>query len=203
MYVIFLFSACNCNGFSDRCFFDQKLYESTGHGGHCTDCSGNRDGPNCERCKDNFYQRSDGYCIPCFCDETGSRSLQCNSQGECQCKPGVTGDKCDRCQANYYDFSQQGCKPCSCSAPGSFRNEPNCDSVTGLCHCKENVEGQQCSNCKPGYFNLDMENDFGCTPCFCYGHAAVCQSAPKYGQGRFFSIKECSSRIMSFLYTLF
>ncbi|ODN05380.1 Laminin subunit gamma-1 [Orchesella cincta] len=173
---------CNCNGFSDRCFFDQKLYESTGHGGHCTDCSGNRDGPNCERCKDNFYQRSDGYCIPCFCDETGSRSLQCNSEGECQCKPGVTGDKCDRCQANYYDFSPQGCKPCSCSVPGSFRNEPNCDSVTGLCHCKENVEGQQCSNCKPGYFNLDMENDFGCTPCFCYGHAAVCQSAPKYGQ---------------------
>lgn len=86
----------------------------------------------------------------CMFNIPGSRSLQCNSEGKCQCKPGVSGDKCDMCQANFYDFSPQGCKSCSCSLSGSYGNEPNCDTISGLCRCKENVEGQQCGNCKPG-----------------------------------------------------
>ncbi|PSN35327.1 Laminin subunit gamma-1, partial [Blattella germanica] len=153
---------CNCNGFSNRCFFDKDLYDRTGHGGHCLDCTGNRDGPNCERCR--------------------SRSLQCNSEGKCQCKPGVTGEKCDRCDANHYDFSAQGCKPCGCNAAGSLENKPRCDPYTGVCQCKENVEGKRCGGCKPGYFNLDEENEFGCTPCFCYSHSSVCRSAPGYSK---------------------
>nr|CAD7262431.1 unnamed protein product [Timema shepardi] len=174
--------ACNCNGFSSRCFFDQSLYERSGHGGHCLDCTGNRDGPNCERCRENYYQREDNYCIACNCNEIGSRSLQCNSEGRCQCKPGVTGDKCDRCEINNYDFSEQGCKPCGCYQSGSQGNQPNCDPTSGTCQCKENVEGKQCGRCKPGFFNLDEENLFGCTPCFCYGHSSVCDSAPGYSR---------------------
>ncbi|XP_046998702.1 laminin subunit gamma-1 isoform X2 [Schistocerca americana] len=178
----FFDSSCNCNGFSNRCFFDKDLYEKTGHGGHCIDCTGNRDGPNCERCKENFYQREDGYCIACNCNEIGSRSLQCNREGRCQCKPGVTGDKCDHCDVNYYDFTSLGCRSCGCNAAGSYGNEPNCNPYTGACQCKENVEGKRCGGCKPGYFNLDIENEFGCTPCFCYGHSSQCESAPGYSK---------------------
>nr|CAG4643691.1 EOG090X005Q [Lepidurus arcticus] len=180
---VYFHVACNCNGFSSRCFFDQSLFDQTGHGGHCLDCGGNRDGPNCERCKENFYEREDGYCIPCHCSEIGSRSLQCNREGKCSCKPGVTGDKCDRCDANFYEFGPQGCKACGCNVAGSFGDEPHCDPLTGTCACKEHVEGQRCDKCKPGFFNLHGENRFGCTPCFCYGHSAVCRSAPGYTKG--------------------
>ena len=75
---------------------------------------------------------------------SGSRSLQCNSEGKCQCKPGVTGKKCDRCEENYYDFSSQGCKPCGCNSAGSRGNQPRCDPYSGICQCKENVEGKRC-----------------------------------------------------------
>lgn len=173
---------CNCNGYSNRCVFDQQLYETTGHGGHCIDCRENRDGPNCERCRDNYYEDQSATCLPCNCDEIGSRSLQCNSDGKCDCKPGVTGDKCDRCAADYYEFSSTGCKECDCLQAGSFENEPNCDQEHGNCVCKANVEGQKCRRCKPGYFNLDKDNQFGCTPCFCYGHSSVCGPASGYSK---------------------
>ncbi|XP_025424275.1 laminin subunit gamma-1 isoform X2 [Sipha flava] len=176
-------SECNCNGFSHRCFFDKDLYDRTGHGGHCLDCTGNRDGTNCERCRENYYQRKgDTHCSPCECDPVGSWSLQCNGEGKCQCRAGVTGDKCDRCADNHFDFSTTGCKPCGCNVAGSLDNEPRCEAENGNCICKENVEGIQCNKCKPGFFNLDEENEFGCTPCFCYGHSSVCQSASGYSR---------------------
>ncbi|CAG9764671.1 unnamed protein product [Ceutorhynchus assimilis] len=171
---------CNCNGYSTRCMFDQKLYEQTGHGGHCLDCASNRDGPSCERCRPNYHMREDGYCEACNCDPIGSMFQQCNLEGKCQCKPGVTGGKCDRCAENHYAFSKTGCKSCNCHQAGSAFNTVKCDPETGVCVCKENVEGKQCKECKPGYFNLDSDNEFGCTPCFCYGHSSECKSAPGY-----------------------
>ncbi|KAL5277341.1 LAMC3 family protein [Megaselia abdita] len=173
---------CNCNGFADKCYFDRNLYNLTGQGGHCIDCRENRDGPNCERCKMNFYRRDDDRCVPCDCNPTGSRSLQCNSDGKCQCKPGVTGDKCDRCAANHYQFGPHGCQPCNCEVKGSLENTPSCDPETGICLCKDNVEGRRCRECRPGFFNLDLDNRFGCTPCFCYGHTSECQSAFGFSQ---------------------
>ncbi|XP_033323034.2 laminin subunit gamma-1 isoform X1 [Megalopta genalis] len=174
---------CNCNGYSDRCYFDKELYKLTGHGGHCQDCRANRDGANCEHCRENFYQHPEGdYCVPCNCNEIGSRSLQCNSEGKCQCKPGVTGNKCDRCAANYYNFGSYGCTSCECDEAGSLANVPSCDPVSGTCTCKENVEGKRCRICRPGFFNLALDNEFGCTPCFCYGHSSVCRPATGYSK---------------------
>lgn len=83
-----------------------------------------------------------------------------------------------RCADNHFDFSKSGCKSCGCSLEGSASNTPQCDPLTGICLCKDNVEGRQCKECKPGYFNLDLDNEFGCTPCFCYGHSSECKSAP-------------------------
>ncbi|XP_066536763.1 laminin subunit gamma-1 [Hoplias malabaricus] len=169
---------CNCNGKSAECYFDPELYRATGHGGHCRNCADNTDGSNCERCLVNYYRESSSQrCLPCSCNPMGSLSIQCDNTGRCSCKPGVMGDKCDRCQPGYHTLSEAGCRPCSCDPAGSTQE---CDVNTGHCKCKENVDGYSCDRCKLGYFNLDPQNPRGCTPCFCFHHSTVCESADGY-----------------------
>uniref|UniRef100_A0A1I7SML4 BMA-LAM-1 n=1 Tax=Bursaphelenchus xylophilus TaxID=6326 RepID=A0A1I7SML4_BURXY len=170
---------CECNGLASSCFFDEKLYNETQHGGHCIDCRGFTTGPNCELCLPGHH-RIPGrkHCSPCNCDENGSLDSECNANGECKCKDGVTGLKCNECKPGYEDFSPLGCKDCQCSNAGSFRNTPRCQQ--GQCICKTNVEGQRCDRCKPGFFNLDANNTAGCSPCFCHGHSSDCVSAPGF-----------------------
>ncbi|NWX38192.1 LAMC1 protein, partial [Notiomystis cincta] len=169
---------CDCNGRSQECYFDPELYRATGHGGHCTACAGNTAGPRCERCRDSFYRPAGQQaCLPCGCNPVGSLSTQCDSFGQCSCKPGVMGDKCDRCQPGFHSLSEAGCRPCSCNAAGSTGE---CNIETGRCACKDNVEGFQCERCKPGFFHLESSNPRGCTPCFCFGHSSVCTSAVGY-----------------------
>lgn len=69
---------------------------------------------------------------------------------------------------------------CGCIIAGSWNNTPSCDQSSGVCRCKSNVEGQQCDKCRPGHFNLQLDNEFGCLPCFCFGHSSVCTSAPGF-----------------------
>ena len=156
----------------------------TGRGGHCIDCRENRAGVNCERCQENYYADPvTGSCIACQCSSVGSRSLQCDATGQCQCKPGVHGPKCDRCKPNYFDLqAETGCKSCDCFLAGTQNVSMNCDQVTGDCFCKKNVEGKQCQDCKPGYFNIDTADEVGCGPCFCYGHSSECYIAPGYSR---------------------
>ncbi|XP_046913817.1 laminin subunit gamma-1 isoform X2 [Dermatophagoides farinae] len=171
---------CNCNGRSNKCYFDEVLWRRTGHGGHCIDCADDTDGPNCERCKENYYTDLEtNRCLACNCDPIGSVSLQCSSTGQCICKSGVEGQRCDRCASNYFDFSHNGCRPCGCSVEGSQDNVPLCDNK-GKCRCKKNVEGEKCDRCKPGFFDLQLTNDLGCVACFCYGHSNQCTSSKGY-----------------------
>jgi len=180
---------CECNGWATKCYFSEELYSRTRRGGYCMECGGNRDGPHCEVCKPNHYISpiKDTFgrqpCEACDCDPTGSTDLQCSVDGKCQCKPGVTGDKCDRCEANYWNFPEEadpGCESCDCMVEGSLGNRPRCNTNDGACECKQNVEGQRCNKCKSGHFYIDLDNEFGCTPCFCYGHTAQCEMAPGY-----------------------
>ena len=72
-----IFLACECNGWTSRCRFNEYYYSLTGRGGECLECDGHRDGQHCERCKPNHFfspnQDDQGRipCEPCNCDSTG------------------------------------------------------------------------------------------------------------------------------------
>lgn len=134
LYTVYCI-ACNCNGKSKKCFFDNELYQKTGRGGHCIECEDHTDGPYCEKCKIGFY-RFDNQCIDCKCHHLASENLMCDANGTCRCKPGVTGVKCDRCMTNFYGLSAVGCTPCNCSDLGSLDSPPICDPNDGQCRCK-------------------------------------------------------------------
>uniref|UniRef100_UPI00358F6F53 laminin subunit gamma-1-like isoform X2 n=1 Tax=Myxine glutinosa TaxID=7769 RepID=UPI00358F6F53 len=169
---------CKCNGHSKRCYFDQRLHQSTGNGGHCVHCQDNTAGPFCNLCQQNFHRESQrGRCMPCNCDPLGSLSQNCDSTNQCKCKPGVGGRKCDQCLPGYHSLTAAGCRRCDCDVAGTARG---CHDGSGQCFCKQNVEGNRCNRCKSGFFNLDEQNPNGCTPCFCSGHSSTCSKASGY-----------------------
>uniref|UniRef100_A0A8C5U228 Laminin subunit gamma 2 n=1 Tax=Malurus cyaneus samueli TaxID=2593467 RepID=A0A8C5U228_9PASS len=173
---------CECNGMSRKCIFDWQLLRDTGNGYRCLDCQGNTEGTRCEHCKDGFFRRrGEQCCLPCHCHPWGALSPQCDSDGQCSCKPGVAGDKCDRCQPGFESLSEAGCQrsglQCECDPAGSMG-----DCHSGRCVCKEGVTGERCHRwvCKQHFYHLDATNPAGCSPCFCYGHSVTCVSADNH-----------------------
>lgn len=118
----------------------------------------------------------------------GAKNPQCSPDGACQCKPGVTGAKCDQCEANHWNFGSLGCETCGCKKEGSLDNIAQCNVLSGDCFCKQNVEGQKCDRCKAGHFYIDRDNEFGCTPCFCYGHTSECELSGGFVKSRYYTI---------------
>nr|VZI27741.1 unnamed protein product [Spirometra erinaceieuropaei] len=171
--------ACECNGNSMRCEFNEEEYRRTGSGGVCVGCGNNTHGKHCEFCLPGHYPRPErpAVCIPCNCDPIGTveADLQrCSEEGQCRCKPGVGGKRCDRCLPDHYGFTPSGCQPCDCNPEGSLDGKPQCDPVTGDCLCKENVIGRKCDSCKPGRFGLMANDPLGCKRCYCHGHSSDC-----------------------------
>ena len=46
----------------------------------------------------------------CNCDSRGSVNQNCDSSGQCSCKPNVVGKKCNQCASKYYGLSARGCQ---------------------------------------------------------------------------------------------
>ena len=40
----------------------------------------------------------------CNCNAVGSTSTECNSDGQCTCKPGFSGQKCNECDDLHFGF---------------------------------------------------------------------------------------------------
>ncbi|XP_069831051.1 laminin subunit alpha-2 isoform X3 [Dendropsophus ebraccatus] len=105
-------------------------------------------------------------CVPCNCNSFGSKSFDCDDNGQCRCQPGVTGDKCDRCARGFYDFQEGGCTPCDCHHVGN-----NCDEETGQCVCPPNTIGEQCDKCAPNHWGYSIIT--GCKACDCGGPGSL------------------------------
>lgn len=90
------------------------MYQNTGSGSRCIGCGNNTQGANCEKCYTGYFPDPNmpTVCIPCTCNPIGTVGSQsmCNSEGYCECKPGVGGIRCDQCLDNYYGYGAAGCQ---------------------------------------------------------------------------------------------
>ncbi|KAF7637603.1 hypothetical protein Mgra_00002860 [Meloidogyne graminicola] len=105
-------------------------------------CKSNVDGPNCDRCKNGFWEMRgedpDG-CRPCSCNLIGTYGNEgCNKvTGKCTCKALVMGETCDHCLPEHYGLS-------------AYDN--HCDAAEGMCRCRPNYGGRRCNTTESGYF---------------------------------------------------
>ena len=42
----------------------------------------------------------------CNCNKDGSRLMNCDVSGQCECKENVGGDKCDACMSGFIGFPE-------------------------------------------------------------------------------------------------
>ncbi|XP_072016336.1 laminin subunit alpha-2-like [Amphiura filiformis] len=103
------------NNFSPTC----ELAEDGTH--NCTACEVGYTGRFCERCADGYYGNPTipgGSCQPCLCNALGAVNQVCNqTDGACNCLPGVAGHHCDECEERYV-VSVDGCMSCDDNCTG-------------------------------------------------------------------------------------
>ncbi|TMS01279.1 Laminin subunit gamma-1 [Larimichthys crocea] len=168
---------CKCNGHASECV-------KNGRGRLVCNCKHNTEGDDCNVCKPFYNDRpwmratadNPNECLPCDCN---GKSSECyfdkelyratGHGGHCRnCADNTGGPNCERCLENYYrDQSGSRCLPCSCNTVEPPFNLKQLFQLLLLCN----------GLCKLGYFNLDPTNPQGCTPCFCFQHSSVCDSA--------------------------
>ncbi|KAG7493356.1 hypothetical protein JOB18_007172 [Solea senegalensis] len=167
---------CECNNHSQRCHFDQAVYEASGRksGGVCESCQHHTTGPKCDQCAPG-YQRNPrsridqpDACVRCICNAEGTvNGGRCDdSSSSCQCKVNVEGTRCDRCKRGFFGLSDSnplGCTKCSCSLDGSLSDV--CDPLTGQCLCRPHFHGRTCDVCSKGFWK-PVESG-RCEPCDC------------------------------------
>ena len=106
---------CNCNNLSLDCNVETAV---------CSNCSGNSEGANCERCQSGYYgdPTRDIPCMPCLCpllDRGFSPTcyLDFDLNATCDaCSPGYTGRNCETCMDGFFgnplvSTYVQSCKP--------------------------------------------------------------------------------------------
>ncbi|KAG8577287.1 hypothetical protein GDO81_010128, partial [Engystomops pustulosus] len=190
---------CNCNGHSDRCYFDTLVYQANSgtSGGVCEDCQHNTRGNQCELCKPYFYHdplkaiSDPDTCVPCNCDPQGTQGNGlCEGKtdhkqgiiaGTCLCKTNVEGIRCDQCKPGYFGLDADdpvGCQYCGCNPFGTLPFSV-CDANTGQCQCQSFSTGRFCDECIPGYWGLG-NSLYPCSACNCDiggAHTSVCSQS--------------------------
>ncbi|PIO38877.1 hypothetical protein AB205_0180400, partial [Aquarana catesbeiana] len=144
---------CNCNGHSDKCHFEIKVYEASNDtsGGVCDNCQHNTLGNHCEFCKPYFYHdplkdTSDpNTCIPCDCDPDGTHGGGiCEGHtnrrlaiiaGTCLCKQNVEGKRCDQCKPGYFGLSATNFFGCQYNNSPGYWGLGNSLHPCSACNC--------------------------------------------------------------------
>ncbi|KAI6223535.1 Laminin subunit beta-1 [Aphelenchoides fujianensis] len=121
-------------------------------------CKPNVDGPNCDRCKNGFWDlREDdpNGCKPCTCNLLGTYNNEgCNKyDGSCTCKGARRGR-----EPNHYGMSTdpEGCKPCDCDIGGALDDE--CDVNTGQCKCRDKFTGRRCNTTDSSFYCASIDH---------------------------------------------
>ncbi|OQV23975.1 Protocadherin-like wing polarity protein stan [Hypsibius exemplaris] len=76
------------------------------------------------QCKSNYYQpQNSDRCVDCQCNPKGSLGNQCDADGQCPCRFGVSGKRCNMCPTWHGELTNNGCDDVYGVCPGGFDNE--------------------------------------------------------------------------------
>lgn len=65
----------------------------------------------CQQCRSKYYRLNKHTCVPCNCDIFGSKNLQCDDSGQCECHDNFTGKQCNQCAKRNQDIKNK-CTNC-------------------------------------------------------------------------------------------